>query len=202
MIERRIFLKNGALSMVGLPMLPGFLYRAVMAASPEETKKKVLVVVFQRGGVDGLNMIVPFGDKDYYSHRPTIAIKQPSKEDSEAALDLDGFYGLHPSLKPLESIYKENKLAIIHATGSPLSTRSHFQAQDYMESAAPGNRSVGSGWLNRYLGSNPVDGASTFRGTSLGSVLPRTLELSEVSPEFRVSPEFPSGTIRNTSGFS
>jgi uncharacterized protein (DUF1501 family) len=145
-----------------------------MAASPRLGGKK-LVVIFQRGGVDGLNVVVPFGEKDYYTYRPTIAVPAPSKE-GVSALDLDGFFGLHPSLRPLYQLYQEGNMAIVHASGSPHETRSHFAAQDYMESAAPGAKRVDDGWLNRYMANNPDPAASTFRGVALGPVLPRTLD--------------------------
>ena len=173
MVSRRIFVKEGGLAVLGLSMVPGFVLRTAMAASPRLGGKK-LIVIFQRGGVDGLNVVVPFGEKDYYKYRPTIAVPAPSK-DSVSALDLDGFFGLHPSLRPLLPFYKEGNMAIVHASGSPHETRSHFAAQDYMESAAPGGKLVNDGWLNRYIANNPDPAASTFRGVALGPVLPRTL---------------------------
>ena len=173
MVSRRIFVKEGGLAVLGLSMVPGFVLRTAMAASPRLGGKK-LIVIFQRGGVDGLNVVVPFGEKDYYKYRPTIAVPAPSK-DSVSALDLDGFFGLHPSLRPLLPLYKEGNMAIVHASGSPHETRSHFAAQDYMESAAPGGKLVNDGWLNRYIANNPDPAPSTFRGVALGPVLPRTL---------------------------
>ncbi len=179
MVSRRIFVKEGGLTVLGLSMVPGFVFRTAMAASPRLGGKK-LVVIFQRGGVDGLNVVVPFGEKDYYSYRPTIGVPAPSKE-SISALDLDGFFGLHPSLRPLYKFYQEGNMAIVHACGSPHETRSHFAAQEYMESAAPGNQNTSGnkytqdGWLNRYIANNPDPAASTFRGVSLSPVLPRTL---------------------------
>lgn len=174
MVSRRIFVKEGGLAVLGLSMVPGFVLRTAMDASPRLGGKK-LIVIFQRGGVDGLNVVVPFGEKDYYSYRPTIAVPAPSKE-AVSALDLDGFFGLHPSLQPLYQLYQEGNMAIVHASGSPHETRSHFVAQDYMESAAPGANRVQDGWLNRYIANNPDPAASTFRGVALGPVLPRTLD--------------------------
>ena len=174
MVSRRIFVKEGGLAVLGLSMVPGFVLRTAMAASPRLGGKK-LIVIFQRGGVDGLNVVVPFGEKDYYTYRPTIAVPAPSKE-AASALDLDGFFGLHPSLRPLYQLYQEGNMAIVHASGSPHETRSHFEAQDYMESAAPGAKLVNDGWLNRYIANNPDPAASTFRGVALGPVLPRTLD--------------------------
>ena len=174
MISRRIFMKDGALAVMGLSMVPGFVYRTALAAQPQ-LRKKTLVTVFQRGGVDGLNMVIPFGEKHYYDYRPTIAVPAPSSE-RPAAIDLDGFFGLHPSLRPLHSLYERGELAIIHAAGSPHETRSHFAAQEYMESAAPGAKDVGDGWLNRYMHENQHPEATSFRGVALGEVLPKALE--------------------------
>ena len=175
MITRRIFLKDGALAVVGMSMVPGFVYRTALAAQPVLARNKKLVVVFQRGGVDGLNMVVPFGDKHYYDHRPTIAVPAPSKQ-GQAALDLDGFFGLHPAMEPLHKIYQRGELAIVQAAGSPHETRSHFDAQAYMESAAPGSKTTRDGWLNRYMHENQHPEATSFRGVALGELVPRTLE--------------------------
>lgn len=174
MNSRRIFLRDGGIAVLGLSLVPGFVYRAAMAAKPKLGKKKTLITIFQRGGADGLNLVVPFGDKDYYSLRPSIGIRAPSKE-GRSAIDLDGYFGLHPSMESLLPLYKAGDLAIIHATGSPHPTRSHFEAQDYMESAVPGDKTIHDGWLNRYLVNNPDPDATTFRGVSMGPVLPRSL---------------------------
>ncbi len=174
MINRRIFMKDGALAVMGMSMVPGFVYRTALTAQPR-LRKKTLVTVFQRGGVDGLNMVIPFGEKHYYDYRPTIAVPAPSKE-RRAAIDLDGFFGLHPALQPLHALYDRGELAIIHAAGSPHETRSHFDAQDYMESAAPGTKHVGDGWLNRYMHENQHPEATSFRGVALGEVLPKALK--------------------------
>ncbi|MDA2923242.1 DUF1501 domain-containing protein [Acidobacteria bacterium AH-259-L09] len=175
MITRRIFLKNGGLTLVGMGMVPTFLLRTALGAPGDSRRKKILIAVFQRGGVDGLNTVVPFGEKEYYSRRSTIAIPAP-KSGQESALDLNGFFGLHPSLEPLLSLYKKGELAIIHAAGSPNSTRSHFDAQDFMESAAPGDKKVSDGWLNRYLQQNPEPKRTSFRGVAMGTRLSRSLK--------------------------
>ena len=174
MIGRRVFVKDGAMSVVGLSMVPGFLRRASFSASLRSGNKKTLVVVFQRGGADGLNIVVPFGEKSYYDYRPSIAIQPPGQGEA-SALDLDGFFGLHPALQPLMPIYEKGDLGIVHAVGSPdTGNRSHFQAQDIMESAAP-NRGSGTGWINRHFTASPDDDATAFRGTGLGRVLPKAL---------------------------
>ena len=135
--------------MLGMASLPSFLQRAVAAtASPN---KKKMVVLFQRGAMDGLNVVVPFAEPNYYRMRPTIAIPQPQRGGAEAAIDLDGFFGLHPSLQPLQPLFQKGQLAIVQAVGSPDPTRSHFDAQDFMESGTPGVKSTEDGWLNRAL---------------------------------------------------
>ena len=136
-------------------------------------KKKVLVTIFQRGAVDGLNMIVPHGDSEYYKLRRGIAVPQPGK--TEGAVDLDGYFGLHPTMQPLEKFWKGKQLAVIHSSGSPDNTRSHFDAQDYMESGTPGNKGTRDGWLNRAVQGLAVKDASPFRAVSMTQALPRAL---------------------------
>jgi uncharacterized protein (DUF1501 family) len=171
--SRRYFLKQGGVAMVGLSAMPAFLQRAV-AATPMPNKKQ-LVVLFQRGAADGLNIVVPFGESNYYRLRPSIAIPQPKRGGNDAAIDLDGFFGLHPSLAPLEPLFHKNQLAIVHAAGSPDPTRSHFDAQDFMESGTPGLKSTEDGWLNRTLETVPEENASPFRAVAMGPNLPRML---------------------------
>ncbi|HEY0545142.1 MAG TPA: DUF1501 domain-containing protein, partial [Pyrinomonadaceae bacterium] len=149
-----------------------FLARTVEAAGA--VRRKVLITIFQRGAVDGLNMVVPFGETEYYAARPSIAVPRPNAADG--ALDLDGFFGLHPRLGGLKPLWDARQLAIVHASGSPDGTRSHFDAQDYMESATPGVKSTRDGWLNRYLQSNADAKASPFRAVAMTQNLPRTLQ--------------------------
>jgi uncharacterized protein (DUF1501 family) len=185
-VTRRLFLKNGgvAIASVGLmPVVgPAFLRRAVFAAEPTGAKKrKTLICIFQRGAADGLSMVVPHGDPNLYRLRPVLGIPRPSSAAGagQAALDLDGFFGLHPALGPLLPIYKQGHLAVIHACGSPNGTRSHFDAQDYMESGAPGDKSVVDGWLARALLACPEDRAklkTPFRAVALGGAMPRSLQ--------------------------
>ncbi len=172
-ITRRIFMKNGAMAIVGTSTIPSFLTRSVFAqAAAAQAQGKKLVVIFQRGAADGLNIVVPHREQDYYRLRPTIAI-QPNQ-----VIDLDGFFGLHPSLQPLKPLWDQRHLAIIHACGSPDPTRSHFDAQDYMESGTPGVKSTTDGWLNRALQAEALRNgkASAFRAVALGPQLPRTLQ--------------------------
>src|SRR6202049_2769361 len=172
--SRRYFLKQGGVAMVGLSAMPAFLQRAV-AATPMPNKKQ-LVVLFQRGAADGLNIVVPFAEPNYYRLRPTIAIPQPQRGVvGETAIDLDGYFGLHPSLAPLEPLFHKNQLAIVHAAGSPDPTRSHFDAQDFMESGTPGGKAAEDGWLNRAIETVPEENASPFRAVAMGPNLPRML---------------------------
>jgi uncharacterized protein (DUF1501 family) len=172
MLSRRVFLKNGAFALVSLGFAPSFLARAAAAAGGRPRR---LIAIFQRGAVDGLNMVVPFGDDGYYAARSSIAIARPGAGDG-AAIDLDGFFALHPRLLPLQPFWKSRQLAIVHACGSPDSSRSHFDAQDFMETATPGVKSTGDGWLNRYLRARPDAHATPFRGVSLTQSLPRMLQ--------------------------
>src|SRR5437016_7892995 len=171
--SRRYFLKQGGVAMVGLSAMPAFLQRAVAATTMPS--KKQLVVLFQRGAADGLNIVVPFGESNYYRMRPTIAIPQPKRGGADAAIDLDGFFGLHPSLAPLEPLFHKTQLAIVHAAGSPDPTRSHFDAQDFMESGTPGVKSTEDGWLNRALEAVLEEDVSPFRAVAMGPNLPRML---------------------------
>ncbi len=171
-VTRRGFMKGGALALFGTSVIPSFLTRSVMAemTTAAENKKK-LVVLFQRGAADGLNIVVPYQEKNYYAMRPSIAIQQKD------VLDLNGFFGLHPSMAAFKPLYDEGHLAIVHAAGSPDTTRSHFDAQDYMESGTPGLKATQDGWLNRALQQEQVIGKpSAFRAVALGTQVPRTLQ--------------------------
>src|SRR5579862_9916341 len=170
MPTRRIFLRNSALAVVGTAAVPGFLTRAAFGAVDSGTRNKRLVVIFQRGAADGLNIVVPHAEPQYYAMRPSISV--PRKD----VLDLDGFFGLHPSLASFQPLWDQRHLAIVHAAGSPDPTRSHFDAQDFMESGTPGLKATTDGWLNRSLRSAPASGdKSAFRAISLGPALPRIL---------------------------
>jgi len=161
--------------MVGVGAAPLWLERALYASDAPARRKKILVAIFQRGAADGLNIVVPHGEASYYSMRPTISVPRPSAADPQnTVIDLDGFFGLHPALAPLQPVYAARHLAIVHAAGSPDPTRSHFDAQDYMESGTPGRKSTGDGWLNRVL--PPAEGElSPVRAIAMGPVLPRAL---------------------------
>jgi len=178
MTNRRIFLRNSALAMVGAGTAPLWLERALYAAGAPSPRKKILVAIFQRGAADGLNVVVPHGEKAYYEMRPTIAVPRPSAGSPDAAVDLDGFFGLHPSLASLKLLFDQRHLAIVDAAGSPDPTRSHFDAQDYMESGTPGLKATASGWMNRAL-PRAKGKVSPVRAVAIGATLPRAMRGNE-----------------------
>jgi uncharacterized protein (DUF1501 family) len=168
MTTRRLFLKSSGLAMVAFGVAPKFLVRSAYAG--DNARKKILVTIFQRGACDGLNTVIPIGEETYRKVRPSIAVS-PDK-----ALDLgDGFFAFHPALEPLLPLWKEKSLAVVHAIGSPDPTRSHFDAQDFMESGTPGLKSTDDGWMNRHLQANPDAKATPFRAVSLTPTVPRSL---------------------------
>jgi uncharacterized protein (DUF1501 family) len=183
-VNRRVFLKQGAAAFVCLgagPFWgPNFLRQAAFAADlGSSTSNKILVCIFQRGAVDGLSMVVPYGDAHYYENRKEIAIAAPSQvAGATGALDLNGYFGLHPALSSLLPLYQQGHLAAIPACGSPNSSRSHFDSQDLMESGVDEDKSVSDGWLNRLISACPEDSAkaSAFRAVSMTSVIPRSLQ--------------------------
>ena len=169
-ITRRIFLKNGAMAVVDTAAVPSFLTRAAWAAAAAGSNNKRLVVIFQRGAADGLNIVVPHAEPSYYAMRPSINIPR------KAVLDLDGFFGLHPSMASFQPLWKQRQLAIVHAAGSPDPNRSHFDAQDFMESGTPGIKSTEDGWLNRSLLNLPQPTQkSPFQAIAMGPSIPRIL---------------------------
>src|SRR5947207_3312689 len=204
-ITRRVFLKGGALAVVGTSVIPSLLTRAVYAAETAGVTpgKKRLVVLFQRGAADGLNIVVPHGEQAYYSMRPSIAIPRP--RGSEGAIDLDGFFGLHPSMTAFKPLWDAGHLALVHAAGSPDNTRSHFDAQDYMESGTPGLKATEDGWLNRALVGINEAKPSPFRAVAMGGALPRTLAGSAPAVamgnirEFAVGGRGPAGNVASSS---
>ncbi|MGB7266519.1 MAG: DUF1501 domain-containing protein [Terracidiphilus sp.] len=174
-MNRRFFLHKGALAVAGTTAMPNFLVRSVLAQTAGVAGQR-LVVIFQRGAADGLNVVVPYREKNYYAMRPSIAIPQ------NQVVDLDGFFGLHPSLAAFKPLYDQGHLAIVHACGSPDMSRSHFDAQDYMESGTPGVKNTEDGWLNRALQAEDVCNCAqhrqehtAFRALALGADVPLTL---------------------------
>jgi len=183
-VNRRVFLKQGGLACVVMGMGPfwgpRFLRQAAFAADfGSSTGNKILICIFQRGAVDGLSMVVPYGDPYYYQARTDISIAQPSQAaGAGGALDLDGYFGFNPALAPLLPLYQQGHLAAIQACGSPNASRSHFESQDLMESGVDEDRSVQDGWLNRVLGCCPEDAAkkTAFRAVSMTATIPRSLQ--------------------------
>jgi uncharacterized protein (DUF1501 family) len=177
-MDRRYFLKSGAVALASFGMMslaPKFLHQFADAqtVTGKNGKKKILITIFQRGAVDGLNMVVPYAESEYYDLRRGIAVAKPNQTDG--AINLDGFFGLHPSLKPFESFWKNKQLAIVHSVGSPDNTRSHFDAQDYMEAGTPGIKSTRDGFLNRVLQTTGSEKDSPFRAVAMSQQTPRIM---------------------------
>jgi len=177
-MDRRVFVKSGALALVTLGLSPSFLRRMAYGMELKNVPKgKTLVCLFQRGAADGLNVVVPHGEEAYYAMRPTIAVARPGQP--AGAIDLDGFFGLHPSLAPLKPLWDQKLLAPIHAVGSPSTSRSHFDAQDFMETGTPDVKGTPDGWLNRLLavqGTCQQCEAEPFRAVAMTPQTPRILE--------------------------
>jgi uncharacterized protein (DUF1501 family) len=179
MLTRRVFLRGGAMVMAGMGTAPSWLSRAAgVGGDAAGGKRKILVAIFQRGAADGLNVVVPFTEKRYYELRPAIGIPAPSGAGAPntfngRAIDLDGRFALNPALQPLKALWDNQQLAIVEATGSPDPTRSHFDAQDQMESGTPGKTSS-DGWLNRALSPAGPE-TSPVRAIAVGAQLPRTM---------------------------
>lgn len=177
--SRRFFLKSAGVAAASFGITPSFLLRTAYAQNETVPgkDKPVLIAIFQRGAADGVSMVVPFGDPHYATVRPQIAIPAPQRGSTDTtAIDLDGFFGLNPAMGALKPIYDAGHLAMVQAVGSPDNTRSHFDAQDYMESGAPGNKGVSDGWLNRYMQADPrPKGTSPFRAIAMSSNMPRSL---------------------------
>jgi uncharacterized protein (DUF1501 family) len=179
-MNRRYFIKSGSVALASFGLMtstPTFLRRALAGTIDNVTggRRKTLIAIFQRGAVDGLNVVVPYGEHSYYDLRPNIAVPKPDG-GAESVINLDGYFGLHPSLQAFKPFWDSRRLAIVHASGSPDSTRSHFDAQDYMESATPGVKSTQDGWLNRYLQSKTDPQKSLFRAVSMTQNMPRAMQ--------------------------
>ncbi len=177
MTSRRAFLKSGGLVLFGIGVggVPTFIARAADTKKivPPYKKKKIMVCIFQRGAMDGLMAVTPFTDEYLKSARPGLFISAAKDTKGTPLIDLDGRFGLHPSMNSFEPLFREKRLAIVHGIGSPNNTRSHFDAQDYMESGTPFSKGTASGWLNRTVGLLGHD-ASPFRAVSLTSSMPRS----------------------------
>lgn len=196
MTTRRLFLRSSLMTMgavAGQSAVPAWFVRA---AAQENRKHKILIAVFQRGAADGLNMVVPFFESRYYEVRPSIAVPPPGRQNG--AIDLDGRFGLHPALQPLKTFWDSGQLAIVQAAGSHDPTRSHFDAQEFMESGTPGVKDTEDGWLNRSMAPLGPD-SSPVRAISVGSQLPRTLRGSRGGVAVNNLQQFQVGN-RDTAG--
>lgn len=165
--SRRDFIRTTAAGSAAFLAMPQLVFGRSKAAA-----RDVLVVIFQRGGMDGLNAVVPYADADYYRLRPTLGLPRPG-QGSNAVLDLDGFFGLHPSLSPLLPIYQSGQLAVVHATGFKHDNRSHFECQDRIERASLDTRSLTTGWLNRHL--SAIGGDASFQAIGVGNAVQPSL---------------------------
>lgn len=179
MVSRRVFLKSGGLALLGVGLMggiPGFLAEAAASEkiiSPYK-KRKTLICIFQRGAMDGLMAVTPFTDKYLKDARPTLFMSAAKTGNSNPLIDLDGRFGLHPSMRSFESLFREKRLGIVQGIGSPNNSRSHFDAQDYMESGTPFNKGTSSGWLNRAVGLLGHDALTPFTAVSMTSAMPRS----------------------------
>lgn len=171
-MDRRHFLKSAALMSGGLLLPIGTRGWAATAPSAPLTDKR-LIVIFLRGAIDGLNVVVPYGDQNYYDARPSIAVARPS-DDEFSAVPLDKYFGLNPGLRGMMPLWQQGSLAFVHACGSPDPSRSHFDAQLFMENGTPGKSMTTDGWMNRLLGTMPGPHAPT-EAVSFGTVLPRIM---------------------------
>ncbi len=196
--SRRLLLKNGAVALAALGGWgPQFLRSAALAAPQAAAKGKILVCIFQRGAADGLSMAAPFGDPDYYKLRNEIALPRPKAGDAEASIDLDGFFALHRGLAPLAPLFKSKELAVIHAVGSPNPTRSHFDAQDFMEAGVLKEKATPTGWLSRAVraGEKPAK-LTPFRAVAMTAAVPRSLA---GDPDVLAIPDLRSFGVRGAS---
>src|SRR5438552_14487186 len=169
MIDRRIFLKSSGLALVAGGLLPNVFVK--MAGAATTGGKRVVVAIFQRGAVDGLNVVVPYAEEAYYAARPTIAVPRPGADGG--ALDLDAFFGVHPAMASVLPYFKDHSAAFVQAVGSPDATRSHFDAQDFMESGTPGVKTTQDGFLARALIAKKD--SAPLRAVAFGPALPRIL---------------------------
>lgn len=172
---RRDLLKRTGVLAMGMLAFPAWMPRVALAPRDAPTRGDILVCVFMRGAADGLNLVTPHGDKDYYAARSTLALTQPKTSNAQAVIDLDGFFGLHPALRPFKEIYDAGQLAIVHAVGSPDPTHSHFDAMDFMERGTPGDKAIPTGWIGRHLQMVATSNASPFRAVGMGTLLQQSL---------------------------
>ncbi len=173
-LTRRDFVR--AMALTALPVaVPAWMPRLAFAPTGMAPRGDVLVCIFQRGAMDGLNAVVPCAESAYYDARPALAIQAPRSGDDTSAIDLDGFFGLHPALRPLKNVWDARQLAIVHAAGSPDPSHSHFDAMDYMERGTPGEKQIPTGWLGRHLQITAGQNDSPFRAVGFGTMLQTSL---------------------------
>lgn len=176
-VSRRDALRSMGVIGVSSAMYPGWVPRLVFSPTSGGVgaQRDVLVAIFQRGGMDGLNVVVPYGEgAGYYDRRPTIGIAEPDGGE-QSAIDLNGFFGLHPALRPMKAIYDDDALTVIHAAGSPDPSRSHFDAMEYMERGIPGDKTTANGWITRHLETAAWENESPFRAVGMGALIPSSL---------------------------
>lgn len=173
-LSRRSFL--GASTAAGIAVtVPAWLPRVALASS-YGSGRDVLISIYLRGGVDGLTMCVPHGDNDYYNLRPTINVPRPDSSAPRKAIDLDGFFGFAPAMQPLLDAYQDQKLAIVHACGVNGWSRSHFDAQRWMETGAHFSSASSSGWLARHIAATPpLSPSAVIRALSMTYGMSATL---------------------------
>ena len=199
MLTRRNFLRTSAIALGAAGTAPAWLLRAAAQGAQGKSGRKILVAIFQRGAADGLNIVVPFFEPRYYQLRPSIAIAQPGKPNG--GLDLDGRFALHPALQPLKAMWDSRQLAIVHSAGSHDPSRSHFDAQEFMECGTPGIKRE-DGWLNRALAPVAQD-SSPVRAIASGAQLPKTLQGSRGAiavdslPRFQVADKATADILEN-----
>jgi uncharacterized protein (DUF1501 family) len=176
--SRRGFIKAGGLALfgIGLGGIPGFLTDAIAGISPPALfkRRKIMICIFQRGAMDGLMAVTPFTDPYLKAARPMLFMDAAKTAGKSSLIDLDGRFGLHPAMAAFENMYREKRMSIVHGIGSPNPTRSHFDAQDFMEAGTPFRKGTSGGWLNRAIGLLGHESATPFQGVSLTSSLPRS----------------------------
>jgi uncharacterized protein (DUF1501 family) len=175
-ITRRTLFQKAARNLADGIAMPDLTSHLLVGPTSSVPSTDVLIVLFLRGAMDGLNMVIPYAENNYYAARPTIAIPKPAPKDLSSAIDLDGFFGLHPAMNGLKPIWDKGALAFVHASGSPDPTHSHFDAQDYTERGTPGSKQTPTGWLDRHLQTAPWQNPSPFRAVALSAMLPTSLQ--------------------------
>lgn len=180
-MKRRKLLQTASMAAAGMLVPVGWNSWVAKGMAQTENRQR-LVVIFLRGALDGLNVVIPHQEDDYYAARPTVAIPYP--QEKNGVIDIDGFFGLHPALADIVPLWKQKSLAFIHACGSPAETRSHFEAQDYMETGTPEVKTTDDGWMNRTLAVLPKDRPT--QALNVGSNTPRILQgsmpIASISP--------------------